>query len=77
MWAYAYEFLDDSLVSDAEFDARALSINPTLPTRHPQLDRFFATEFSPATGMWVRKHPDRRGLTRTYMRLKAYRKDAS
>ena len=71
VWAYAYEFLDDPLVSDEEFDALALQINPAVKTGNRKLDRFFATEFSPSTGMWVRKHPDQRGLHRTYKRLKA------
>lgn len=70
-WAYAYELLDDPVASDAEFDALCLAIRPEVPTGHKALDHFFATEFSPATGMWVRKHPDQRGLHRTYLRLKA------
>lgn len=73
VWAYAYELMNETLVSDAEFDALALKINTTIKTGNKKLDRFFETEFSPATGMWVRKHPDQRGLHQTYMRLKALR----
>jgi hypothetical protein len=76
VWAYAYEIMDDTLVSDAEFDALALKIDPTVSTGNRKLDRFFRAEFSPATGMWVRKHPDQRGLHRTYLRIKALRKEA-
>lgn len=75
VWAYAYEFMDDPLVSDAEFDALALQINPSVSTGNRKLDRFFRSEFSPATGMWVRKHPDQRGLHRIYLRLKALSKE--
>jgi hypothetical protein len=58
IFAYAYEVLNESLVSDAEFDALAKSINPTINTRRPDLDRWFRENFTPATGMWVRTHPD-------------------
>lgn len=72
-WAYAYEMLDDPVATDAEFDALCLAIRPEMSTGNPKLDAFFKRHFSPATGMWVRLHPDQRGLHRTYLRLKAYR----
>lgn len=71
VWAYAYEAHDDPIATDAEFDGLAATIRPEMSTGNPKLDRFFATEFSPITGMWVRAHPDRRGLHRIYLRLKA------
>ncbi|MFC3214644.1 hypothetical protein [Novosphingobium panipatense] len=46
-WAFAYEIEDDPIASDEAFDALAKTINPTATTGHPQLDAFFATEFSP------------------------------
>lgn len=75
VWAYAYEFMDDTMVPDAVYDALSLEIDPSVTTGNRRLDRFFATEFSPSTGMWVRKHPDLRGLHRTYERIKSLTKE--
>lgn len=56
--AYAYEFEDHSIISDAEFDELSKRINPQHKTGNIMLDIFFAEEFSPDTGMWIRKHPE-------------------
>lgn len=56
--AYAYEFLSTSLMTDDEFDNLSKKVDISIDTRRPDLDFFFRTEFSPDTGMWVRKHPD-------------------
>lgn len=68
--AYAYEFLDDPIMSDAEFDSLCHKIRPDVSTVEPRhrrlserrrierLDDFFRTTFSPHTGQWVRQHPD-------------------
>lgn len=68
VYAYAYEFRNHSLVSDAEFDALARSINPSLETGHHVLDNFFATHYSADTGMWIHQHPDLHGIARLYER---------
>jgi len=70
VWAYAYELMDDPLVSDELFDSVAAQIDPSVSTGNKKLDAFFKAEFSPFTGMWVRKHPDQRGLFRTYLRVR-------
>lgn len=57
VWAYAYEIDDDPLVPDHIYDDWARRIDPSAVTGNDQLDRFFRQEFSPHTGMWVRKHP--------------------
>lgn len=64
--AYAYEFENDSIMSDAEFDELALSVCPELDTGNEKLDEFFRTEFDPATGQWVHKHPELEGLRTVY-----------
>lgn len=70
VWAYAYEIRNESLVDDATFDREARRlIDPTIDTGRPKLDAFFRAEFTPDTGMWVHKHPDKAGLERVY-RLK-------
>lgn len=64
--AYAYEFEDDPVMTDAEFDRIAMEIDPDAPTGNLVLDKFFMLFFEPATGMWVRNHPDIPGLKRLY-----------
>ena len=70
--AYAYEFLDEPLVSDAAFDQAALQIRPEMDTGNPVLDEFFRKEFSPSTGMWIRKHPDLPGIAHIHRKLTSY-----
>lgn len=72
VWAYAYEMLDDPLVPDALFDETARSIRPQEATGHKRLDAFFATEFAPDTGMWIRQHPEQAKLFHLYHRMKGY-----
>lgn len=64
--AYAYEVENDPILSDAEFDRLSALINPLVSTGNPRLDWFFLTEFSPATGLWVHRHPEIEGLRRIY-----------
>ena len=67
VWALAYEVFNVSLVPDSVFDAEAKLIDPKIKTGREPEDTFFATEFSPHTGMWVRKHPDIKGLKRVLL----------
>lgn len=62
--ALAYEVFDQPVMPDAEFDQLAREVMPKFRTGHDVLDRFFATEFSPNTGVWVRRHPEQDGLKR-------------
>jgi hypothetical protein len=64
--AYAYEFENDPIMSDAEFDALATEINDWVATGNKKLDVFFRDKFLPDTGMWVHSHPDIPGLRRLY-----------
>jgi len=74
LWAYAYEFEDDPLVADAEFDVLAAKIRPEVETGFPKLDNFFQTEFVAHTGQWVRGHPELRRLAALYHRIKEMEK---
>lgn len=56
--AYAYEIADAPIMTDFEFDRLAQSIHPKIGTCHPLIDEFFATQFSPMTGMWIHHHPE-------------------
>lgn len=62
--AYAYEVLDEPVMGDAEFDALADEVQPSVPTGNAELDKFFLENFDPFTGIWVHKHPDQEGLRR-------------
>ena len=64
--AYAYEYKDDPIMSDNEFDSLARSIDVTKKTGHKKLDKFFKTHFMPDTGMWIRNHPDLSGIKFIY-----------
>lgn len=55
---YAYEIADKPIMSDASWDLLAQRIDKTLGTCHPIIDEFFATDFSPMTGMWIHHHPE-------------------
>lgn len=56
-------------MDDAAFDKLALSIDPKITTGHPVLDEFFATQFKPDTGQWVRLHPELEKLAAAYRRV--------
>jgi len=66
--AYAYEYKSDSIMSDAEFDRLSYLVDTNIATGNRKLDNFFKKHFEPATGMWVRKHPDKKGLVNLYER---------
>lgn len=68
---YAYEVLDQPFMSDAVWDVLAAQINRRMPTGHPVMDEFFATEFSAMTGMWIHNHPELDGIIATYERYRA------
>lgn len=55
---YAYEIADKPIMSDRSWDMLAQRVNPKMGTCHPDLDEFFAAEFSPMTGMWIHHHPE-------------------
>ncbi len=64
--AYAYEYENNSVMSDNEFDSLCQQVDVAQPTGNKALDTYFKKEFNPATGMWIRKHPDKRGLATLY-----------
>lgn len=65
--AYAYEFEDDPIMSDADFDSLSRQIDPEAETGNRDLDHFFWSCFEPDTGMWVHDHPEIEGLRRIYL----------
>lgn len=67
--AYAYEILNRPIMSDAEFDALSKKVRHNIRTGATKLDRFFKEEFSSSTGMWIHKHPNKKGLRRVLERV--------
>jgi hypothetical protein len=67
--AYSYEYKDKSIMSDAEFDRLSYLVDTSITTGNRKLDNFFKKHFEPATGMWVRKHPNKVGLENIYHRI--------
>ena len=58
VYAYAYEFMNDSLVDDGKFDRLSQEINPNATTGNKIMDDFFAKEFVADSGMWIWNHPE-------------------
>lgn len=73
--AWAYEVHNDPIMSDAEFDELALSIDLDRSTARGDLDEWFANHFQPDTGMWVHQHPEKAGLERIYRMLRRSKVD--
>lgn len=76
--AYAYEFHDDPIMSDAEFDELAKNIDIRVKTGDSALDKihdeFFREEYSPDTGQWIHKHPFPGRLEWLYQRSKKWKR---
>lgn len=72
--AYAYEIKDDPIISDTEYDRLALEIDVRKSTGNSHMDKWFLDNFDPSTGMWVRNHPNRKGLNRIYKMHKQWRR---
>ena len=64
--AYSYEYEDESIMSDAEFDKTSLEVQPSMKTGNDKMDRFFKRNFDPSTGQWIRKHPELDRIKRIY-----------
>lgn len=70
MSAYAYEFENDPIISDGEFDDLCKKINLQIKTGNSNMDKWWQENFDPSTGQWIRKHPE---LDRINQLCKEYR----
>jgi hypothetical protein len=59
IWAYAYEYLSASIVSDQIFDKTCREIDLKVSTGNREMDTWFRKNFQPDTGQWVGAHPRR------------------
>lgn len=66
IYAYAYEFDNNSLIPDSEFDILSKQINSNAFTFNKKLDKFFKNHFQPCTGMWIHKHPELEKIKNIY-----------
>jgi hypothetical protein len=64
--AYAYEYLNSPIMSDADFDTLAQQIDVTQDTGNKKLDDFFKNNFNADTGLWIHKHPEKSKLKYLY-----------
>jgi hypothetical protein len=71
VYAYSYEFLNESVVCDGDFDALALKIDLSVNTRRPDLDLWFRKQFQPDTGQWIHSHPELNKIAELYKKYYA------
>lgn len=64
--AWAYEIASASIMTDHDFDKLCLEVDTSIDTGNAKLDKFFKEEFSPHTGQWVHKHPEKQKLKVIY-----------
>lgn len=69
LFAFAYELIGEALIKDEEYDRLAREVDYTSPTDNPTLDKFYLNEYTPDSGMWVRKHPELDKLECLYKRI--------
>ena len=67
LYAYAYEYKARSIVSDGDYDRMSLLVDTSIDTGNKKLDNFFKKHYSPHTGMWITKHPEKAKLEAMYV----------
>ncbi len=65
IFAYAYEVMSAPLISDAEFDKIAMSVDVRIDGG---LQDFWKTHFHPWTGQWIHSHPNFDGIKKLHAR---------
>ncbi len=66
--AYAYEVMDDSIMSDADFDEQCKLVDVSKSTGNKKIDNFFRNHFDASTGQWIHKHPEKHKLEWIYQK---------
>ena len=67
--AHMYEKHNDSFMSDSEYDSLSLKIDVTKRAGNRKMDKFFRDHFTPDSGIWIHKHPERDKLEQICQRL--------
>ena len=58
VYAYAYEFRNESLIDDHEYDKLAQEIDVNISTNNMMLVKFFKDCYVSYSGSWILKHPE-------------------
>lgn len=74
LYAFAYECMSESLVSDKEYDDLARKIDLSAHTGRPDLDAWFRENFDPNTGCWIWAHPELDRVKAFYVRFRSLKK---
>jgi hypothetical protein len=75
-WAFAYEFLNRSDVSDAVFDSECYKVDLSIDTGNPKMDKWFRENFEPHTGQWIHRHPELKKLQK-YLGIRPHKENGS
>jgi hypothetical protein len=67
--AYTYEVMLHSIMSDHEYDELAKSIDLSIDTRRPDLDKWFRKYYKAYTGSWIHSHPEKTRLDQICRRM--------
>ena len=67
--AYAYEYENNPVMSDQEYDALSYKVDTSIKPGRKDLDAFLLRNFEPATGMWIRLHPELLKVKQLYWEL--------
>lgn len=71
--AFAYEVMNDPLISDDKFDQLALLVDVNIPTDRGDLDTWFKEMYDPSTGAWIYNHPEYARIGILYQSCANYR----
>lgn len=66
VYAYAYEFRNESLIDDYEYDKLAQEIDVNVSTNNMMLDKFFNDCYVSYSGSWILKHPEIEKIVEIY-----------
>ena len=68
--AWAYENNRKPFMTDHEYDQLSLIVHKqrNIATGNHRMDRFYQRHFSPDTGLWIYKHPNKRYLENVHKR---------
>lgn len=69
IWAYAYEFENHSVVSDAVYDVESYQVDLSVETDRLDLDYWLRAFFDPSTGLWIHGHPELSRIKQLYERF--------
>lgn len=67
--AYAYEFKDSEIITDAEFDKMCKQVDVNIDTGNKKMDSYFKKIFDPSTGQWIHRHPELNKIAQLYERF--------